>query len=46
MPGNTLHIRQNAPVDGTSLIRLTLKRPRQAELEGEAIIEFALTADE
>ena len=47
MPGNTtLHIRQDAPVDGKSLIRLTLKRPGQPDLEGEATIEFALTPQE
>lgn len=47
MPENTtLHIRQNAPDDGKYLIRLTLKRPGQAELEAEATIKFALTPQE
>ena len=46
MPENTLHIRQNAPDDGKYLIRLTLKRPGQAELEADATIEFALTPQE
>ena len=42
----TLSIRQNVPVDGKYLIRLTLKRPGQPELEAEATIEFALTPQE
>ena len=44
MPENTiLKIRQNDPDDGKYLIRLTLKRPGQPELEAEANIKFALT---
>jgi len=47
MPGSTtLHIRQDAPADGKHLIRLTLKQPSKPDLEGEATIEFALTAQE
>ncbi|MBC8877095.1 MAG: hypothetical protein H8E44_47305 [Planctomycetes bacterium] len=42
----TLHIRQEAAGEGEHHIRLTLKRPRQPDLEGEATIEFALTAEE
>ncbi len=44
-----LHIRQQPPVDGKHLIRLTLNRPgppNQAPLEAEARIEFALTEQE
>ncbi len=44
--GPTLIIRQNAPVNGKYPIRLRLKRPGKAELEAEATIEFALTAQE
>ena len=39
MAGTTLHIRQNAPVDGKSLIRLTLKRPGEPDRDAEATIE-------
>ena len=47
MPGNTtLHIRQNDPDDGKYPVRLTLKRPPKPDLEAEAVIEFALTAQE
>ncbi len=42
----TLHIRQDPPVDGTYPIRLTLRRPGQADLEAEAKIEFSLTPQE
>lgn len=42
----TLHIRQDAPKDGRYPIRLTLKRHGQPDLEAEANIEFALTAQE
>ncbi len=44
--GTTLRIRQNPPVDGKYLIRLGLKRPRQPDLEAEATIKFALSAQE
>ncbi|MHC4401299.1 MAG: hypothetical protein ACYTG0_16630 [Planctomycetota bacterium] len=44
--GTTLQIRQDPPVDGKYPINLTLKRPGHAELEAEATIEFALTAQE
>ena len=33
MPEDTLHIRQNAPVDGKYTIRLTLERPGRPEAE-------------
>lgn len=46
MENATLHIRQDAPVDGQHPIRLTLKRPQQPDLEAEASIEFALTDEE
>ena len=47
MPNDTtLSIRQNAPVDGKYPVRLTLKRPGQADLEGKADVEFALTAQQ
>lgn len=39
----TLHIRQEALLDGRYPIRLTLKRRGQPDLEAEANIEFALT---
>lgn len=42
----TLHIRQGSLREGKYPIRLTLKRPNQAELEAEAEIEFALTQQE
>ncbi len=42
----TLHIRQAAAPKGKHLIRLTLRRAGQPDLEGEATIAFALTAQE
>ena len=42
----TLHIRQDAPQNGHYPVRLTLKRPNQADLEAEAKIQFALTPQE
>jgi tetratricopeptide (TPR) repeat protein len=42
----TLHIRQGALEDGRYSVRLTLKRPGQPDLEGDAKIEFALTDQE
>jgi len=42
----TLHIRQEPSREGKYPIRLTLKRAGQADLEAEAEIEFALTAQE
>jgi tetratricopeptide (TPR) repeat protein len=42
----TLHIRQDAQHDGHYLIRLTLKRAGQPDLEAEANIQFALTEQE
>ncbi|MCO5214004.1 MAG: CHAT domain-containing protein [Caldilinea sp.] len=45
MPSDSvLHIRQTA--NGTHAIRLTLRRPGQPDLEGNATIEFSLTAQE
>jgi len=44
--GPTLVITQDDPVNGKYPIRLTLKRPGQADLEAEASIEFALTDQE
>ena len=41
-----LHIRQRPLDNGKYPITLTLKRPGQADLEGEAKIEFALTPAE
>ena len=47
MPSNpTLHIRQQPEKDGQHLIRLSLKRPGQPEIEAEANIEFALSPQE
>ena len=47
MPADTtLGIRQHAPVDGKYLIRLTLRRRGEPDLEAEANIEFALTPHE
>lgn len=42
----TLAIRQHPPVEDHYPIRLTLKRPPLADLEGEATIAFALTPQE
>ena len=42
----TLHIRQDTPRDSLYPVRLTLKRHGQPDLEAEANIEFALTAEE
>jgi tetratricopeptide (TPR) repeat protein len=42
----TLRIRQQDPVNGRYPILLTLQRPGQADLEGEATIDFALTDQE
>lgn len=42
----TLHIRQDAPKDGSYPVRLTLNRHGQPPLEAEANIEFALTEQE
>ena len=42
----TLHIRQEAAPGGSHRIRLTLKRPGQFDLEGEATIEFGLSDEE
>ncbi|MEX1027042.1 MAG: CHAT domain-containing protein [Candidatus Paceibacterota bacterium] len=42
----TLQIRQQHLADRTHLIRLTLVRPGQANLEAESTIEFALTRQE
>jgi hypothetical protein len=42
----TLHIRQDSLRAGKYPIRLTLERPGQPKLEGEAEIEFALTPQE
>ena len=44
--GTILRIRQDAPLDGKYLIRLTLKRSGKPELEAEANIEFALSPQE
>ncbi len=47
MPSDSvLHIRQTANGNGTHAIRLTLRRPGQPDLEGNATIEFSLTAQE
>ena len=43
MSQTTLHIRQDAPIEGTYPIRLTLERPGKPDLEAEAAIEFALS---
>ncbi|MFZ4704352.1 MAG: CHAT domain-containing protein, partial [Candidatus Methylumidiphilus sp.] len=43
-PAATLSIRQHPPVNGQYPIRLTLKRPDQPDIEAEANIAFALTA--
>jgi len=45
-PETTLRIRQQAPVSGQYPIRLTLQRPGRPDLEAEAVLEFALTAQE
>ena len=42
----TLHIRQRAASNGQHAIRLTLRRPGQPDLEGEATIAFSLTEQE
>ena len=42
----TLRIRQSVADGGTHLIRLTLKRPGQPDLEAAATIQFALTPPE
>jgi tetratricopeptide (TPR) repeat protein len=42
----TLHIRQRSLHEGKYPTTLTLKRPRQADIEAEANIEFALTPPE
>ncbi|MGO9118301.1 MAG: CHAT domain-containing protein [Desulfomonilaceae bacterium] len=44
--GPTLSILQKAYVEGKYLVRLSLKRPGQPELQAEATIAFALTAQE
>jgi len=44
--GPILTIRQKAPINGKYPICLTLKRPGQPELEADAMVEFALTAQE
>jgi hypothetical protein len=46
MSQTTLHIAQKAIEGGKHAIELTLKRPDQPELTGEAKIEFALTPQE
>ncbi len=47
MPSDSvLHIRQTANGKGTHAIRLTLRRPGQPDLEGEATIKFSLTEQE
>ena len=47
MPSDSvLHIRQSANGNGTHAIRLTLRRPGQPDLEGNATIEFSLSAQE
>ncbi len=43
-PTATLSIRQHPPVNGQYPIRLTLKRPDQPDIEAEANIAFALSA--
>jgi len=43
-PAATLSIRQHPPFNGQYPIRLTLKRPDQPDIEAEANIAFALTA--
>src|SRR5574337_468484 len=43
---NRLHIRQDAPQDGSYPIRLTLKRTGEPDWEAEAVIQFALTEQE
>lgn len=42
----TLHIRQRPLTEGKYPLTLTLKRPGQADLEADAVIEFALTPEE
>ena len=42
----TLHIRQTPASKGKHTIRLTLRRPGQPDLEGEATIKFSLTEQE
>jgi tetratricopeptide (TPR) repeat protein len=47
MPAQTiLRIRQRAAGNGHHVIELTLQRPGQPDLDGEATIEFALTPQE
>ncbi|HSN77834.1 MAG TPA: CHAT domain-containing protein [Anaerolineae bacterium] len=45
-PQPTLHIRQSPVGKGKHAIRLTLRRPGQPDLEGEATIKFSLTEQE
>ncbi len=45
-PQPTLHIRQSPAKEGGHHIRLTLRLPGQADLEGEATIDFALSEQE
>jgi hypothetical protein len=45
-PLPTLQIRQEAAGKTKHRIRLTLKRPRQADIEAEATIAFAMPAQE
>jgi hypothetical protein len=45
-PHPTLHIRQSPAGKGKHAIRLTLRRPGQPDLEGEATIKFSLTEQE
>jgi tetratricopeptide (TPR) repeat protein len=45
-PQPTLHIRQSPAGKGKHAIRLTLRRPGQPDLEGEATIKFSLTEQE
>jgi hypothetical protein len=45
-PQPTLHIRQAPTGKGKHAIRLTLRRPYQPDLEGEATIKFSLSDQE
>lgn len=45
-PHPILHIRQSPAGKGKHAIRLTLRRPGQPDLEGEATIKFSLTDQE
>lgn len=46
MPQPVLHIRQTPAGEGRHTVRLTLRRPGQPDLEGEATIAFSLSDQE